>query len=261
MRLALIPPKGFEQSALKSNIHLTLAHLTDYEYWVPYFEAKQRGDYIIVDNGAAEDMMVERELLLQTAIDISADEVVLPDVFYDREGTLAAIAEFFKGLPNDLGFKYMGVVQGTKSSDPYQILQAYANDPGIKTIGIPRHWIDTRDNEYARFNICEMVEQLELVDRFEVHLLGASPRWPGEVLRIGREFPWLRSIDTSLPFSYTINSMRLENNKWADFKTASERVDRPNKYFDEVPTLNRDLLESNLNTYMEWAHGTEGTES
>lgn len=261
MKAALIPPRGYEATIQGSHFQLMLAQVQHDEYLQAYRQAETRGDYIVMDNGAAEEQTVPFEEVLRHSIYCDVDEVVLPDVFFEMHETLDAVDSALDEVSGeDLGFKYMAVVQGQSLSNVEEILGHYSDlqPKGIHVLGIPRHWIQTISNEYARFKICQYIQDMKLVDKFEVHLLGTNPRWPGEVRKIRDEFPWIRSVDTSMPYNYTIEGLHMPSSD--SFVAEGDAwVSRPEKYFEQEPKMNEQFLYTNINRYMRWASGSEGT--
>ena len=79
----IITPTAYLQKyATQSHFHLVLAHLIDVDetYTKFYREMSERGDFIIMDNGAFElGQSYEPSKLIELATRVAADAIVLPD--------------------------------------------------------------------------------------------------------------------------------------------------------------------------------------
>src|SRR5882757_5645454 len=115
MRAALIPPKGYEDYALNSNIHLVLPLpplIQNMKYLDVYQRAQRRGDFVILDNGCAEGQLVSGHHLLNVARAIRAHEIVAPDVMGDAAATLTATTNFIFDYQEARDYSIMAVLQG-----------------------------------------------------------------------------------------------------------------------------------------------------
>ena len=253
MKAALIPPKGYYATAMQSDYHLMLAQITDREYVDTYGNSD---DYVIIDNGAAEGEMVSDSILLRRAMQVVADEIVVPDTMGHSDDTVARAHAFWESCTT-AGFstenmKFMGVVQSQGDrAGVIQCVEAFEKMP-ITALGIPRHLVDK--DKHARYMICSWLKSYGYDERFEVHLLGTNPKYPSEVCNIVEAHPWVRGIDSSLPYNYTIAGKQL-----SALGYPYGGIKRPGGYFDTVRRMDTTLLQSNIDTFMRWASGTEGT--
>jgi hypothetical protein len=256
MKAALIPPKGYYNSTAQSDYHLMLAQNTDPEY-IGMYSSLPPDNYIIMDNGAAEGATVRDNILLHRATAMGVDEVVVPDEIGDSEGTIARAHRFFGAAQKDAHwqkYKYMGVVQSQGDHGGImECIHSFAEMP-INVLGVPRHLVT--NDKYARFNILSMIKGYGFHKRFEVHLLGTNPKWSAEISVIQEVHPWVRGVDSSLPYNYSIVGERLT----AKFRD-NNPIARPEGYFDTIRKIDPDLLQDNIDTFMRWARGTEGTAS
>jgi hypothetical protein len=256
VKAALIPPKGFYNSAVQSDYHLVLAQITDPNY-IDVYGNVPPDNYIIMDNGAAEGATVRDSILLHRARVLGVDEIVVPDEIGDSEGTIARAHRFFGSMqkePDWSKYKYMGVVQSKGDHGGImECIHAFAEMP-INVLGVPRHLVDY--DKYGRYNILSMIKGYGYHKRFEVHLLGTNPKWPSEISTIQEVHPWVRGVDSSLPYNFAIAGEKLSA-KFRDHRT----IGRPEGYFDRVPTINAELLQDNIDTFMRWARGIKGTAS
>jgi hypothetical protein len=251
MKAALIPAKGYYETALRSDYHLVLAQITDLDYWRMYNWLSD-DHFIIVDNGAAEGGSVDDGDLLLRAAAVGADEVVVPDVMKDFKGTIERIDHFFaENETHQEDTSYMLVAQGENFTEVMKAVDYYVTRYPAATIGLPRHLITTLGNMRARAYVLSAIA--ERYGERPVHLLGVSANHLEEITWVSDRYPWVRGIDSSLPYNMAIEGVDLSEHTAA--------VSRPDRYFEEVREVNMDLLGRNIDTFMGWASGTEGARS
>lgn len=255
MKLCLIPPKGLERYALESDYHLTLgipSCMSNKDYLNTYGQAKLRGDTIIMDNGAAEGSPIVPQVMNDYARIICANEIVLPDVLGNRDRTVDAIENYLARHPNIAGlYRCMAVVQGKGLRELVWMIHYLADRKEVTSLGLPRILTQSLGKEdlSIRLDLANTIARLH-PGRFDIHLLGANPQWPGEVRAAAKYASHIRSMDTSMPFNYTLYGRRIKSNLLGESPIA-----RPTEYFtkvhkDDHPTLLRD----NIRTMMEWAN-------
>lgn len=249
MRAALIPPKGYYWTATQySDYHLALAQILDEEYRLTYSTTTFNYDFIIIDNGAAEGNAVDDETLLYRAAQIGANEIVLPDVMKDMKGTIDRVTQFLHANAF-IDENLMGVVQGTTMTEVEACIAFYVTNHRINTLGIPRHLITTLGDEHARTHILQHIQDKYF--EMPVHLLGTNTEWKEEVRDVALTFPWVRGVDSSMPYNYTLAGVDLND---------AGVINRPEGYFERTWVVDEELLESNILTFKEWARG-ESTRS
>ena len=137
----IAPTQYLEQYATRSHVHLVLAHLVDTcpEYAAFYRKMRDRGDYIICDNGAfelGESYNPERLIDLGTAC--GAHAIVLPDYPFQHFTKTVAAAEEWKARIKDADFDTFFVPQ-SETGDLEGWIRSYewaAGDPDIDIIGM-----------------------------------------------------------------------------------------------------------------------------
>lgn len=244
MKVALIPPKGLYHVAEESDIAMMLALdvcISDPNY-VPAFDGLE---FRILDNGLAEGFQMASRELLGMCSEYNVSEVVVPDTYKDAKRTLVQARAFFKQHEKELGdLQTMVVLQG-KTYEELRELAIELDGLPVTTIGIPRHLLDTTSQSAVRIDMAHWIEK-HFEGRFLIHFLGASARWPREVLAIKRYCGYVRSIDTSMPFNYTRAGKRVDD--------PNVRIDRPTRYFERAFPFDDALLAHNIDTYLNWAH-------
>lgn len=249
IKVAFIPPKGWHRYMGYSTgmqMAIALSDLTDTPSYIEAFrEAKEAGDYVILDNGALEGDLSSSKRIKAFAKVIGADEIALPDVLGDVVATRDAARQYLRLHDEGTDRRYMGIVQGTTPNAIRDMVAWYHDQEAIGTIGIPRDMISRLGQKHCRIDLANWIANG--FPRFEVHMLGASSAWPEEVRYIAKYSPTVRSIDTSMPFNYSIQNKQLDKGGMAH---------RQAGYFSgALPIVNETLIQHNLNTYLNWAAG------
>jgi hypothetical protein len=255
MKVGLIPPRGLENFALQSKFHLALALpelVNRTTYAGMYARASALGDYVIMDNGLAEGHIIEPMDLRTAALKVMAKEIVAPDVMRDGAETVKAVRKYFTAisLESAIEVKYMGVAQGITVTEFQNCIEKLAGLQPIKVIGIPRHMLETVRKKPCRIDLANWINNT-YPDRFEVHFLGTNASvWTGEVRAAAKYSPFVRSVDTSMPFTYAIANESLA--------TTTANIIRPDGYFkiDWSRRVSASLIRKNIQTLMEWADAT-----
>lgn len=261
MKAALIPARGLESFALLSDFHMALAIpdcMENWHYVKVYQEAADRHDYIVLDNGAADGGLVSNFHLMSAARKLGADEIVLPDVFYDKAKTVIAVREFIKWYQTDPkspltpNLKFMAVAQGTNIIAFRNCIDVFASIPEISVVGLPRHMLTTLNQKAARIDFANWIAE-KYGSRFEIHLLGTHPVWLKEIVSVAKYADHVRSVDSALPFNYALASL--------DLATTKVELTRNPEYFnlDWYETVSTKRLNANIKTFMEWSNGINGT--
>jgi hypothetical protein len=247
MRAALIPPKGYEDYALNSNIHLVLPLpplIQNMKYLDVYQRAQRRGDFVILDNGCAEGQLVAGHHLLNVARAIRAHEIVAPDVMSDAAATLTATTNFIFDYQEARDYSIMAVLQGETPDERDYLLHQFAKMDPITTIGVPKVHVKKYGSEVRK----DIVRQIHknYPGRFHVHLLGLNSVFPTEMRdvdfhRVGGN---LRSMDSAQPFKVTEERYDLEIEAWAP---------RRDDYFTKKKEVEARLLIKNIFTFRSWA--------
>lgn len=108
-KFGIIAPVDYlERYASQSNFHLALAHLADTNdrYADFYHKMSQRGDFIVLDNGAFElGESYNPEKLVSIGNKIAADAIVLPDYPAMHADNTIEAAKNWTPIVKDAGFK------------------------------------------------------------------------------------------------------------------------------------------------------------
>jgi hypothetical protein len=256
MKIALIPPKGYELYALEGSAIMSLclpSYMSSFAWAGTIRQAGLMSDmWHILDNGAAEGEMADVETLLNYGQTLHVDEIVVPDVLGDCNASIELADKFFRDAPKGFTyFNWMGVLQGKTEEEMLKIALHHVRNESIRTLGIPRNYITWAGALSARTDLANEIDR-RFPGRFQIHFLGVHPAYPGEI-RIAAKYTKVRSLDTSLPFNATIVGTELDDR--------TRMIERPEHYFSDHRNLDRDLLQKNIRTVKEWASGKRASTS
>jgi hypothetical protein len=204
MKVAIICSDIAILDTLRLSFHFVLAqHLKPVDaHW--YRDRAARGDFSIIDNGAAEGEPVSAKYLLERANMICADEIVLPDVLKDGHATIVASTEewLLDSIPSR---SRMVVPQGDSWGEWEWCLDSLLQRASPATIGVPK-WIEG-ELPGGRLRALKHIRERGLDGRYNIHLLGLARPPLREIRELN--FPFVRSIDTSLPIALAQQFCRL----------------------------------------------------
>lgn len=244
-----------------------LAHLLENtEYAAYYAQRHSEGEYLILDNSAHEHGKGNpMDVLLDLATSVGADEVVVPDVLFDRRGTLQGARKALEYLRTSTGRDHyfeagtptlMFVPQGTSRKDWRDCMAQLANMWGAHLASTGQSYNSkvvfgvSKDYDYVRGGISSLVTEIDMVRKkmfplTQVHCLG----WPADlwsIAQVAREHPWVRSTDSAKPFVYAANEILLEPGGDVP-KYPHREVD----YFStELSDLQARIAERNVEVYL-----------
>lgn len=208
MHSVLIPPPQLVQSLplevwAGDGMHMVLPDFCyNSDYFKFYRNLKGRHIHKMLDNGAAETRSMSPGDLHALAMQIGANEIVVPDSIGNCDETMR-LARQFTPYVDTHKFKYMGVIQGRTMDELKKCLYSYVHTGFVTTFGLPRYLIKIFDTSIRLRLVQEIKKQFG--SKFAIHLLGASHLYPEEARVIESTLPRVvRSIDTSLPFVYAM---------------------------------------------------------
>jgi hypothetical protein len=213
---------------------------------IPNFSAshlyRAETKFKMLDNGAWEHgKALDTKTILKWAKLTKADEIVLPDVLFNREQTIDRTNEFIDSLTSKQlkQYKWAYVPQG---KDPLEWIASYTSAHTwypFNTICIPK-WLQSKF--HARSSIIGYLLRHNLwKHEFAHHLLGIDIL--SELLCIPKDV--IRSIDSAKPITYGYYMQRLK----ADLQHFNRPplTARPNKKLDEYMAYNASYFRSYAN--------------
>jgi hypothetical protein len=213
---------------------MALAHLigkAGFEDYTTFYELKgrQNDKFLIMDNGLIEGDPRPIEEIVDKAEKLHASELVLPDVFRDRNATWRAVNKALVYLHNKGKFdmRVMAVAQGNTYEEWLESARELLKLP-INTLGIPKvltklphykissggHISFEKDGYWLQRleAIRALREELDAAD-VEIHLLGCWDT-PLEAKRIANDVATgncheVRGIDSAIPWVYASAGMKM----------------------------------------------------
>lgn len=253
---ALIPPVAMLSYNKSQKFQLMLPHLIrDQKYRRSYRGyCNDEEKYVILDNGAAESVHPLNASLIKIAGDFGVDEVVAPDVLSDKNGTVVKTSHFLNALMNSplwekKDVKVGVVAQGFDHKEAFKCVELLVNSylgDRIGVVYIPRLLVNSNHLE-ARLLLAHAIH-VEW-PHLEIHFLGASRLWLQEPLAMATATPFVRSIDTSVPFTEAFYSRPLGKNL--------QGKPRPDRYFGWATSsdIKLEIIEKNVRRYLGWTRG------
>lgn len=272
MKLALIPPLCFKMNMLKTDYQLVLPALmdSDVEYETLIYQLKERGDFIILDNGAAEKQLWDEPDLIEMASEMQADELAIPDILGDSEETVRRLMGFFNIHEEALAAHSFGtdegpglgfVAQGKNMAEAMSTVRTVMSTkwaPYLSTVYLPRLLVRESGNVRIRLSIAAQV-YMEYGDRLNIHMFGAAPEWPREALAVATECSYVRGMDTSMPYNWA-HARRVmggASSIWDSNSIDSYLVKRPTDYFELEPEdFDLEILRQNVKVLETWIGNT-----
>lgn len=215
-------------------------------------ELHARDRFVIMDNGANEKVSFSNEELGKRALRLRADELVLPDVLYDADKTFEAATQYLReceawATPLAQAPQYMAVIQGGSVDQLRKLVDRFSEEFPIKTLGLPRLLIEHIGLRATRIDLANWIHS-SYPNRFNIHLLGASTAWVKEPYYVSRYAAHVRSIDTSLPYNYGLQGLRINDERL-------KKVNRPEHYFTkEHQATALTTISYNEEVYRSWCN-------
>jgi hypothetical protein len=263
MKLALIPPFSMLDEATEQKYQLLLPHNFRNHGYASWARDVLDDDeqFTILDNGLAEDKQTEDLALLAMASWYEPSELIVPDVLAECAASIRR-AKSFVGMVQEAEEEhpYEGrlafVAQGKDWQEAFRCAKEYINDgrlgPHVNTIMIPRHLV-TAQQPHARLLFAETLHQWMGVPEIQIHLLGGSRYFPDEIKWAAKDYPFIRGMDTSMPFVFGAHGVLID-----EAKTGPEhRNDSEDYWTYEFTPVAVSWARYNVQTMKLWAAGEE----
>lgn len=228
--LALIPPVPHLRDFNTTGTCMLLAHLCrNMEYVKYYRERRMLGDYLILDNSAFElgESASNMPQLLALGSYLQAQEVVAPDSIMNQHETYGKALEAVTWMSTHIGQRawreagsprIMIVPQVNPDHErvddyaehAYQLVRLWHDGApylrGHITLGVSKNMDKLFGGWLMLFP--HVVRNLRKSFPLEVHCLGL-PKSLHLVRKVVRNEPYIRSLDTALPFVCAVNNILL----------------------------------------------------
>ncbi len=215
MKLAVIAPPHYIGIIrdMELGYHFTLGQelVRDAGYRALYGKIAAAGNFIIVDNGAAEpeeERLPFQEIAAAAEL-LKADEIILPDKLRDSAYTMEHSTSDFI-MDNIPRRKRFIVPQGRDWVEWKQCLHELVLLLHPATIGLPK-WLE--ELEGGRPYAMRLIMKHGYHERFNIHMLGIYAKPIEEAREVAKVFPEVRGIDTGAPIAYAQNSKTIADDE------------------------------------------------
>jgi hypothetical protein len=194
--------------------------------------------WITLDNGAAEHSLVTEDLLLNVTAELKPDEVIAPDVLFNKDETLKNFKSFIQKMYNKGLLSHTSIFACPQGSNKEEWMECYYQmvvSPFVKCIGlskiaVPKCWnnaegdvmIGTSRNQCIR----DLIDKHWLIK--PLHLLGMGEHDEFEFYLKNR-IPNIRSSDSCYTILAAMNGISFANGDLT-------RIPTTNAYFDATLT-------------------------
>lgn len=233
MKHFVIPPLDYLELSDRGTMgYFVLAHLyVQHESYRSFYQAKSKeGAFILLDNGAAENSIVDLDTLLSIVVELNPSEVIARDILFDKDATIKATLQTIVAL-NQFGYKglVMGAPQGRTKEEWLECYDWMLESLGIDTIGlskiaVPKAFLDKTGDEgimEARHQCYDLLSKQGKLQK-PIHFLGmGSPQ----------EYKYYEG-DSMIRSTDSCNSIWSAMNKisWQDGQF--DRIKTPHDYFE-----------------------------
>ena len=249
MKIFVIPPlRHLDLAHMGDKVYYALAHLYyQHKHYRQFFKAAvKRGDFVTLDNSAAEKSLVTEDILIEIVKDLKPSEVIAPDILFDKNKTLKALIRFIKRLKKENLNKVdvFAVPQGKTRKEWLECYKEMLNNPYVQVIGLSK--ISTscfvrgakpdQSIKEARNNCVRYLKKHKMLTK-PVHCLGQGD--PTEFLAY-KGMKMLRSTDSCNPIWSAVNDIEFGKGKF-------KRVPTNNMYFyKELTQPQLELAKKNI---------------
>jgi len=209
MKYALITgPTGFPLIMdFRLSYHLVLAQYASTLGYIDFYKTRHlAGDFIMVDNGAAEfGKSIGMDDIVTAAEGIGADEIIVPDVLDDSEATIALAKETYWRIPM---MKRAIVPQGHDWVSWFHCLTELVS-LGCQTICIAKRYERLPG---GRVRALQILADNHMLLNHHIHLLGFDQDPIAEVCSALSFYPDIRGVDSAAPIAYAQKGMEINTN-------------------------------------------------
>ena len=243
------PLSNLEPMKLGQRI-FALAHLwvQSAEYRAFILDRKEEGYWITLDNSAAERALVTEDVLIEICRELMPDEVIAPDVLFDKEETICNARVFRDRMEKegllgtiDIFFCPQGETkEAWLNAYNWAINQSWINVIGFSKIAVPNafleNYTDDQGIKEARHMAYDYLKQKGLLVK-PIHCLGQGD--PTEFAYY--DHPMMRSTDSVYP----VFAASLGQDFTVDHTT---RTPTPHNFLEtfDMTNVNMDLVKSNV---------------
>lgn len=244
MQCYVIPPVTSMSLTHLGHRYFCLAHFyIQYPSYREFFlNLNKNTSFITLDNSAAERSLVTEDVLLEIVKELKPNEVIAPDVLFDKEQTIINLNSFISKMKHcgyDKHTKIFGCPQGSNRQEWLSCYEEMLNCPDVSVIGlskiaIPRCWLGETEwdtnIELARNECVNYLLKYDLVKK-PLHFLGMGD--PREYVNYSHIL--FRSTDSCYTILAAVNGVSFKENNFTRLKTYDE-------YYSTSLTSNQRLI-------------------
>ena len=254
MKFYCIPPNNHLNLMDEGDRFFGLAHLYNQneKYKRHFLSLRQRSPkvWITMDCGAAEHSTVTEEVLLNIVAELKPDEVIAPDVLFNKDETLKNFKSFVQKMYNNGLLSHTSIFACPQGATKEEWLECYYQmvaNPFVKCVGlskiaVPKCWNNAEGDTMIGLSRNQCIKELQekrLLFK-PVHLLGMGEHEEFDYY-LQNKIQNIRSSDSCYTILAATNDIDFE-------KGDNTRVPTPHWYFDVVLTDSQiALAKKNIN--------------
>ena len=256
MKFYCIPPNNHLDLMDEGDRFFGLAHLyqQNEKYKRHFLTLRKRSPkvWITMDCSAAEKSLVTEDVLLSIVGELRPDEVIAPDVLFNKEETLKNFKSFVSKMYSKGYLSHTSIFACPQGSTKQEWLECYLEmvaSPfvrcvGLSKIAVPKCWNDAESDTMIGVSrnqcIKELLEKQWLVK--PIHLLGMG-EYDEFDYYLNNKIPNIRSSDSCYTVLAATNDI--------DFtKGDNTRIPTPHWYFDITLTTDQITLAKKNVTFL-----------
>jgi len=197
---------------------------------------KDNGKYVILDNSIHEEERIDDDELVNLAIDMKVNELIIPDVMGYGQKTKELAKVFLDKYYDKLrehNINLVGVIQGRTMSEIANIFREFNNDKRIDYLSLPFDLIPF--NFIPERNLNQMFNRLYILQyltssyhiKKPIHALGVNTLLEIKLLDA---FPLIRSCDSKLMVRLALSNIKIDENNWMHLVKPVRKMD----FYDEL---------------------------
>ena len=237
MKCYIIPPINHLSLTHKGDSYYVLAHLylRNVNYRMFFKKRVKEGKFVTLDNSAAERSLVTEDKLIEIVKDLMPNEVIAPDVLFDKQTTLDNLDRFISRMASEDLLNKVEIFACPQGNTREEWLECYremlcnkyVKVIGLSKIAVPYCWYnqskDDKNIAEAR-QICVKYLDIHGLIMKPLHCLGQ-----GSYAEFNYKNPLIRSTDSCYQVYAAINGIEYGV---GEFK----RIPTTNAYFDTIMT-------------------------
>jgi hypothetical protein len=238
MKFFCIPPNKHLDMMASGDWYFALCHhyVQDKNYRDYFLNLRKTkpNAFILLDNGAAEHSLVTQDMLLKATEELQPNEVIAPDVLFNKKQTLRNLELFIQEMFKRKLLEQTNIFACPQGSTKEEWLDCYMQmslNPFVKTLGlskiaVPKCWNNATDDVMIGVSRNQCVKELHenhiLIK--PLHLLGMGEHDEFDYY-LNHKIPHIRSSDSCYTILAAINGIKFETGNIT-------RIPTTNAYFD-----------------------------